>query len=201
MDKHDSLDFLRNEIKLGEAVEDMRKMGSTLLESNQNTRKVILTETSHLQIFKKHIKALGRNVIVGKDRFFTAAGYWRLYLEKQWLLLETLERMKAAGLIYFFLNELNKVTEKRNGDKLVDDISSKVSPNEDDNRVGFSDDSVSAEAFPLLIYCMSACAVFGLMNDIVIPARMAMWRKYFMREQLAMFMSLMYRKLWLTLVS
>ena len=170
-DKLNSLDFLRNEITLGEALEaydtkDVGNLGSILLEANQNNRKVIVSPTSWLGTYKKIIKSLGRNVIVGKENFFAIAYYWRFFVEKQWMLLETLEWMKAAGLVDPFLKETEKVAEKW----VVDHATTKMSLDGKDSGVGFSDDSVSAEAFLLLVYCMSACAVFGLTSDIVLPA-------------------------------
>ena len=115
-----------------------RNPGSVLLEANQNNRRVILASRSYLRIYKRLIKSLGRNVIVGKENFFTVAAYWKFFVEKQWLLLETLEWVKAAGLVYFFLHEADKALEKR----WVNNMRSKLSPNEKDNRVGFSEDSV-----------------------------------------------------------
>ena len=55
--------------------------------------------------YTRIVKSMGRDAIVGKDRFFEMTFYWVFICEKSDTLIASLESMKAAELVYPFLNK------------------------------------------------------------------------------------------------
>ena len=56
-------------------------------------------------LLEKVVKHVGRNAVVGKERFSPTPFFWMIQCEKGDSLMETLELLKAFGLVYVFLDE------------------------------------------------------------------------------------------------
>ena len=54
---------------------------------------------------EKVIKNIGRNAVVGKERFVWFPIFWKVQCEKANTLTETLELIRAFGFVYHFLDE------------------------------------------------------------------------------------------------
>ena len=108
---------MEQEVTLGEKVRDAGftdkipdpDLAFHLLELNQANRKVFVGDSLMLPPLENAIKALGYNAIVGRERFFELPLWRNFECEKAAASIETLELMKAAGLVYPFLNQLHLV--------------------------------------------------------------------------------------------
>ena len=94
-------------------------------------------------------------------------------MQKPWMLLKTLEHMKASGLVDYFLDK----TEGMYHNYWLDTVRSELelekvgSPEggeseDNDYHVGFSD-SIISEGFFLFLYCITACGTYWLLRRIV----------------------------------
>ena len=85
------------------------------------------------------------------------------------MLVETLESMKAADLVYNFIQKSDLMLYKYWPEAIQkefglpeEDVSLQLSQNDD--FFGFSD-GIVAEAFFLFVYCISVCGIFGMLTN------------------------------------
>ena len=172
-----NLDFLRREAAVGELVQPVelsyRNLSGLLLQLNPNNRKVLLANARQVRLFQKILKFLGQSVRIGKEKFFLSPEYWIFQMQKQWMLLKTLEHMKAAGLVYYFLDKTEGMYHNHwlNSVRSELELEKEASPDggeseNNDYYVGFSD-SIISEGFFLFLYCTSACGTYWLLCSIV----------------------------------
>ena len=93
------------EILLGEKVRDIGSQpfkASFLVRLNRKNRRVLVGPIERMLVYADFIKSLGLNAVVGKDVFWEKYFYWMFMVDKGILLRETLEAMKASGLVYEF---------------------------------------------------------------------------------------------------
>ena len=74
-----------------------------LLELNEKNRKAFVGSSGVSATLKSVLRGVGWNAIVGKERFVWKPYFWEFRGEKTTVLAETLEAMKAGGLVYTFL--------------------------------------------------------------------------------------------------
>ena len=170
-----NLDFLRREAAMGELVEPVkfsyRNLSAFLLRLNPNNRSVLLASAIKVRLFKKILMFLGQSVRIGKEKFFNTPEYWLFHMQKRWILLETLEQMKAGGWVYYFLDKTEVLYHKYWFEKVELELelekgtSPQVSQSQGtDYHVGFSD-SILAEGFFLFLYCQGVCGIYWLLRS------------------------------------
>ena len=169
------MDFLQDEAMLAELLlrgeRKQVKLGSVLLESSPRNRKVLLLQSENQGVIVRILKFLNRNILFGKEKFFVTPAYWEWGLEKQWMLGETLERIKSAGLVYDFLDRAEGALYKDWIDMVQEELegmnrtSNQHRHNEHDDR--FLDDSIVSETFLLFLYCISICSIYFVLRHIL----------------------------------
>ena len=108
------LELLRQEMILGERMKAVSftnsdpDLGFELLEFSQRNRKVFVGDNREMGRYAEVLKTLGRNAIVGRKRFFRKQHYWQFLCEKPRMLMQSLELMKATGLVYDFAQKADK---------------------------------------------------------------------------------------------
>ena len=168
--KKGKLEFLRREVVSGEKAEQTvfessnDDVGLHPLEWNPNNRQAFVGLNMNMDVYAKVIKSLGRDAIVGKERFFEMPYYWTFVCEKPDVLIESLESMKAAGLVYAFLREAQLVHVKS--------VSARAKGmTESRNVEGAQTDDPSAVLFPevgyLFMYGILVSAVGAALEIIV----------------------------------
>ena len=101
--------FLKKEVSLGaqirEGFHNESQLGSRLQELRQKNRKVLVEVNMQRRNSEHVMKFMGVNAMKGREPFFAVAYYVRFALPKSFLLLRTLELMKATGHFYHFCRE------------------------------------------------------------------------------------------------
>ena len=165
--KGEKWDFLRKEKIIGERVQRWRyqedRFALYLTEINQDTKRVLIADQDSRLIFERITLELGRNVILGEERFFENPYLWTFYAEKSHMLLESMERMKSTGLVHHFLvRSIDKIV-----DILVQFITSPLRTNEDNEVATTSglSDSINMEALTLFHYGV-VCSVVAFIIEM-----------------------------------
>ena len=110
-----SVKVLRQEVILGEQVRlikhpvDDPDPISRILELSEKNRTVYVDTSANVDLLVKAIKCMGLDAVVGRERFMYEPYWWRFNSEKPIMLRESLELMKAGGLVYKFLRERDEI--------------------------------------------------------------------------------------------
>ena len=101
---HTQIKHLRQELILLEKAKEAPfrdsdpNLGFYLLELNQKNRKAFVGENPVTDMYTNIIRSIGKDAIVGRERFFPQPNYWHFDCEKPIVLIRSLEFMKAAGI-------------------------------------------------------------------------------------------------------
>ena len=102
-------DFYRKEQMLVDKIQQLDALESDqqllllLLGVNRETKKVLVVDDDKKPFLESVLLSVDQNVLLGKERLFQVPRFWTFRAEKTHMLLESLERMKASGLVYYFL--------------------------------------------------------------------------------------------------
>ena len=106
---HGSKECLQSEVVLGKRIKQTGLLVPSappfLLSLSREEKRVLVEDHRNRRLYASVIKALGRNALEGKERFFPSSYYWEFNVEKPFILQTTLERMHAAGLVYSSLDK------------------------------------------------------------------------------------------------
>ena len=99
------VDTLKREILLSERAQPVDysitpHLSSILLKLNAKNRKVLAAGSGNRRMYGRIIKYLGRNVMEGRETFFSGQRYVLVFMPKPFILLQALEIMKAYGFMY-----------------------------------------------------------------------------------------------------
>ena len=133
----------------------------SLLELNRKNRKAYVGNISLVSMFEAILKAIGRNAIVGKERFSWAPNYWVIDCAKAGTLAHTLEKMKSAGLVYSFLTESYAVHVKYVTAKAKKAFASAVGM---EKQAG---DSLCSESFYLFGYGITLSVIAAALEPVM----------------------------------
>ena len=160
-------EFLRKEKLIGDRVQRWcsheDRFAFCLKEISRDTKKVLIADQDSRLIFEKITLELGRNVIVGEERFFDYPYFWTFQAEKSHMLIESMDRIKSTGLMYHFLAR----SVEKALDLWVQHLLEPLRANEDDDEVGTSSglsDSINMEAMTLFYYCVACCVIAFIME-------------------------------------
>ena len=67
-------------------------------------------ETSYM--LSNVLQAMGRNAVKGRERFFDLPQYWIFHAQKAFILVKSLERIKATGLVYYLMEQIGETRMK-----------------------------------------------------------------------------------------
>ena len=135
-----------------------------LLDLNAKNRMAFVGDNHLLAVYEHVLKAIGRNAIVGNERFFWSPYFWEFHCEKAAILAKTLEVMKAGGMIYNYMAKAESMDftivsthAKKNmvsegTEKLVDDLFDNLCP----------------EAFCLFLYGMTLSVTGAALEYVVV---------------------------------
>ena len=147
--------------RIKEAHFNVSSAPSFLLSLSQKDRRALVEDGLNRRLITNVIKALGRNAVEGKERFFASPYYWKFNVEKPFILQQTLERRKAAGMVYHLLDKAAAIMHST---YLAEGIQAHVltepvpGGGDTNDPVGFSD-SIIAETFVLFLYLIAACII------------------------------------------
>ena len=106
------LKVLRHEVTLGKEVRQASfkladpDLALQLLELTQKNRKVYVGVDYYTSLMENLIKYMGHNAILGRECLKPLPFFWLFYCEKANALRETLELMRASGLVYHFFEKI-----------------------------------------------------------------------------------------------
>ena len=158
VDKATTAAFILREKAIVERVRSITEFNiSTLVGISQKAKRVIVDSSFNLQSISDMLQVRGRNVVWSMERFFEMPQFWWFLTQKSFILVHSLEWMKAAGLVEYLLEQIDM--DKRKGlmnyaKNLEEQDREKSEAREDQSdgtATGLSD-SVVFEAFVILLY-------------------------------------------------
>ena len=173
--KASGLHPLCKEVLLGEKVHQAPftsndpDLGSHLLELSLRNRKVLVLGLENLQLMGKVLKMLGRNVEVGTERFIETPDFWSFAVQKHYLLIKSLGRMKAAALVDEFFQRTELVRIERTVRRSRSNMRSKS------EMVDLSD-GITGESFVIYSYAILLSAV-AMLLEVVWRHKSVIWAR------------------------
>ena len=97
---------MRKEKNIAEKVEYLCVVTiSTVYEMNLRQEKALIESSENIHMLSNVLRILGHSAVMGKERFFELPNFWVFQAQKDFMLIKSLERMKAAGLVYYLLKQ------------------------------------------------------------------------------------------------
>ena len=109
---------------------------------------------------------MGKTAATDAARFFTLSVYWGFSCEESFILVKSLQRMKATGIAYHFTNKASEIDVKILEGYMTDesqDLAGSLQQAQDVMK-GFSN-GVTHECFIIFTYG-TACSLFALLWEI-----------------------------------
>ena len=132
-----------------------------LRELSQKSRKVLIEVNMNRRMYGNVMKFIGLNAIEGREPFFALAYYVRFAMPKAFLLLRTLELMKATGLFYHFVREVESDYNKYWIEQVsleLENRGKKARETTKESDCADLTDSILVETFVLFLYSLAMCA-------------------------------------------
>ena len=152
---------------------------SSLRTFRQQNRKLLVVLTPSRKIYENVMKTLGWNMVEGREVFFSVPFYVWVEMPKLWVLLKTLESMKAAG---FFNDFFHHVEFKYQKQRVLKATSEMIRSGNSVPRCGVSSecvdlsDSIIAESLLLLIYCATISCFCLTADQLYLFGRSGVWK-------------------------
>ena len=75
-------------------------------------RRVLIENRFYTRFYSKMLRVLNRHAVKGKERFLAFPVFWYFAAPKSFMLVRSLERMKAMGLVSYLMKQMEKVQVK-----------------------------------------------------------------------------------------
>ena len=150
---------------------------STLVGMSQREKRAIIDNSHNVQRISSLLQVFGRNVVRSIDRFFEMPHFWWFRAQKSFMLVHSLEWMKAAGLVEYFLEQIDVDKTKGFINYAKDLAQQEQSESRDDGYDGAAAgvfDSVVFESFVLLLYG-TVCSLIAVAFEFFVRHVMALF--------------------------